>query len=107
MCISRATLRRGFAFNQSIKNPPLVKTRNIQSQSFNYPQQSSQLQQIQYTPGYTTTSHLLSQQLQQQPHSILSGGTTTVPPPVVGRTSGQSTPKISRSSSSNETNDAT
>lgn len=99
-------MRRGFAFSQSIKNPPLVKTRNIQSQSFNYPQQSSQLMQssglIQYTPGYTTTSHLLSQQ-QPLPHNIISGAT----PAVVGRTSGQSTPKISRSSSSNETNDAT
>lgn len=29
----RATLRRGFAFSSSIKNPPLTKTRNIQSQS--------------------------------------------------------------------------
>lgn len=39
-----ATLRRGFAFSTSInnnKNPPLVKSRNVTSQSFNYPQQTS------------------------------------------------------------------
>lgn len=29
----RATLRRGIAFSSSIKNPPLTKTRNIQSQN--------------------------------------------------------------------------
>ncbi|XP_031617991.1 pleckstrin homology domain-containing family G member 5-like isoform X2 [Contarinia nasturtii] len=29
---TRAILRRGFAFSQSIKNPPLIKSRNIQSQ---------------------------------------------------------------------------
>lgn len=28
-----AILRRGFAFSSSIKNPPLLKSRNIQSQS--------------------------------------------------------------------------
>lgn len=34
--LNRATLRRGFAFSSSIKNPPLLKSRNIQSQnSFN------------------------------------------------------------------------
>lgn len=29
----RATLRRGFAFSSSIKNPPLIKSRNITSQN--------------------------------------------------------------------------
>lgn len=29
----RAILRRGFAFSASIKNPPLLKSRNIQSQA--------------------------------------------------------------------------
>ncbi|EAA07135.4 AGAP010473-PA, partial [Anopheles gambiae str. PEST] len=29
---NRATLRRGFAFSTSIKNPPLIKTRNVSSQ---------------------------------------------------------------------------
>ncbi|XP_039446359.1 pleckstrin homology domain-containing family G member 5 isoform X2 [Culex pipiens pallens] len=37
-----ATLRRGFAFSASIKNPPLIKTRNVASQqSFVLSQQSS------------------------------------------------------------------
>ncbi|XP_065085711.1 pleckstrin homology domain-containing family G member 5 isoform X1 [Ochlerotatus camptorhynchus] len=39
---TRATLRRGFAFSSSIKNPPLIKTRNVASQqSFILSQQSS------------------------------------------------------------------
>ncbi|XP_038108949.1 uncharacterized protein LOC6040082 isoform X2 [Culex quinquefasciatus] len=39
---TRATLRRGFAFSASIKNPPLIKTRNVASQqSFVLSQQSS------------------------------------------------------------------
>lgn len=44
LTIHSATLRRGFAFSTSInnsKNPPLVKSRNVTSQSFNYPQQTS------------------------------------------------------------------
>uniref|UniRef100_A0A182Q1V7 DH domain-containing protein n=1 Tax=Anopheles farauti TaxID=69004 RepID=A0A182Q1V7_9DIPT len=37
-----ATLRRGFAFSTSIKNPPLIKTRNVASQqSFTLSQQQS------------------------------------------------------------------
>ncbi|XP_052895106.1 pleckstrin homology domain-containing family G member 5 isoform X1 [Anopheles moucheti] len=39
---TRATLRRGFAFSTSIKNPPLIKTRNVSSQqSFTLSQQQS------------------------------------------------------------------
>ncbi|XP_050094288.1 uncharacterized protein LOC126576987 isoform X2 [Anopheles aquasalis] len=39
---TRATLRRGFAFSTSIKNPPLIKTRNVTSQqSFALSQQQS------------------------------------------------------------------
>ncbi|XP_049294317.1 pleckstrin homology domain-containing family G member 5 isoform X2 [Anopheles funestus] len=39
---TRATLRRGFAFSTSIKNPPLIKTRNVSSQqSFMLSQQQS------------------------------------------------------------------
>uniref|UniRef100_A0A182W3X1 DH domain-containing protein n=1 Tax=Anopheles minimus TaxID=112268 RepID=A0A182W3X1_9DIPT len=39
---TRATLRRGFAFSTSIKNPPLIKTRNVSSQqSFALSQQQS------------------------------------------------------------------
>uniref|UniRef100_A0A182JTD6 DH domain-containing protein n=1 Tax=Anopheles christyi TaxID=43041 RepID=A0A182JTD6_9DIPT len=39
---NRATLRRGFAFSTSIKNPPLIKTRNVSSQqSFGISQQQS------------------------------------------------------------------
>ncbi|XP_053684333.1 pleckstrin homology domain-containing family G member 5 isoform X2 [Sabethes cyaneus] len=39
---TRATLRRGFAFSSSIKNPPLIKTRNVASQqSFILSQQPS------------------------------------------------------------------
>uniref|UniRef100_A0A182YIT7 Uncharacterized protein n=1 Tax=Anopheles stephensi TaxID=30069 RepID=A0A182YIT7_ANOST len=39
---NRATLRRGFAFSTSIKNPPLIKTRNVASQqSFTLSQQQS------------------------------------------------------------------
>ncbi|XP_055620275.1 uncharacterized protein LOC129764804 isoform X5 [Toxorhynchites rutilus septentrionalis] len=39
---TRATLRRGFAFSSSIKNPPLLKTRNVPSQqSFILSQQTS------------------------------------------------------------------
>ncbi|XP_062716782.1 uncharacterized protein LOC109433210 isoform X2 [Aedes albopictus] len=39
---TRATLRRGFAFSSSIKNPPLIKTRNVASQqSFILTQQPS------------------------------------------------------------------
>uniref|UniRef100_A0A8W7Q0X7 DH domain-containing protein n=1 Tax=Anopheles coluzzii TaxID=1518534 RepID=A0A8W7Q0X7_ANOCL len=39
---NRATLRRGFAFSTSIKNPPLIKTRNVSSQqSFALSQQQS------------------------------------------------------------------
>ncbi|XP_035896851.1 uncharacterized protein LOC118505315 isoform X5 [Anopheles stephensi] len=39
---TRATLRRGFAFSTSIKNPPLIKTRNVASQqSFTLSQQQS------------------------------------------------------------------
>ncbi|XP_049294321.1 uncharacterized protein LOC125769602 isoform X3 [Anopheles funestus] len=39
---NRATLRRGFAFSTSIKNPPLIKTRNVSSQqSFMLSQQQS------------------------------------------------------------------
>ncbi|XP_058458066.1 uncharacterized protein LOC131434863 isoform X2 [Malaya genurostris] len=39
---TRATLRRGFAFSSSIKNPPLIKSRNVPSQqSFVLPQQTS------------------------------------------------------------------
>ncbi|XP_052895183.1 pleckstrin homology domain-containing family G member 5 isoform X2 [Anopheles moucheti] len=39
---NRATLRRGFAFSTSIKNPPLIKTRNVSSQqSFTLSQQQS------------------------------------------------------------------
>ncbi|KFB41695.1 AGAP010473-PA-like protein [Anopheles sinensis] len=39
---NRATLRRGFAFSTSIKNPPLIKTRNVPSQqSFTLSQQQS------------------------------------------------------------------
>lgn len=33
LAICRAILRRGFAFSASIKNPPLLKSRNIQSQT--------------------------------------------------------------------------
>ncbi|XP_052873511.1 pleckstrin homology domain-containing family G member 5 [Anopheles cruzii] len=39
---TRATLRRGFAFSTSIKNPPLIKSRNVTSQqSFTLCQQQS------------------------------------------------------------------
>ncbi|XP_058829611.1 pleckstrin homology domain-containing family G member 5 [Topomyia yanbarensis] len=39
---TRATLRRGFAFSSSIKNPPLIKSRNVPSQqSFALTQQTS------------------------------------------------------------------
>lgn len=44
--IFRATLRRGFAFSSSIKNPPLIKSRNITSQSFNCNQQQQQQQNL-------------------------------------------------------------
>lgn len=60
----RATLRRGFAFSSSIKNPPLVKSRNVISQnSFNQagiptvPQQTSSL------TSTTTGNWALQQQI--------------------------------------------
>ncbi|XP_063699606.1 uncharacterized protein LOC134830144 [Culicoides brevitarsis] len=96
---TRATLRRGFAFSQSIKNPPLVKTRNVQSQSFNYPQHAAataQLQQSSSFNQYTTSS---------TSHLIATGTDRPIPMQIGRPGSGQSTPKISRSSSSNETND--
>uniref|UniRef100_A0A336M3I7 CSON009184 protein n=1 Tax=Culicoides sonorensis TaxID=179676 RepID=A0A336M3I7_CULSO len=106
---TRATLRRGFAFSQSIKNPPLVKTRNVQSQSFNWPQHAAATAQLQQSSSFNqyttpvsamTTTHMVGQAQQSS--------TTSTTPTVIkqlGRSSGQSTPKISRSSSSNETND--
>ncbi|XP_058129775.1 uncharacterized protein LOC131285134 [Anopheles ziemanni] len=54
---TRATLRRGFAFSTSIKNPPLIKTRNVPSQqSFTLSQQQSfnTASFAQHQPGCTT-----------------------------------------------------
>lgn len=73
---TRATLRRGFAFSSSIKNPPLIKSRNVQSQnSFNanalassHPSPiSSGSQQATQPPHHLTqTQHHSQQQYQQQ-----------------------------------------
>ncbi|XP_040163426.1 pleckstrin homology domain-containing family G member 5 isoform X3 [Anopheles arabiensis] len=60
---TRATLRRGFAFSTSIKNPPLIKTRNVSSQqSFALSQQqsfnsASLAQHQQCLPSPSNTSH--------------------------------------------------
>ncbi|XP_037909079.1 pleckstrin homology domain-containing family G member 5 isoform X2 [Hermetia illucens] len=75
---TRATLRRGFAFSSSIKNPPLVKTRNITSQnSFAFPiasaggaaqtqSQQTQSQQQQQIPSPSVQQQQQHQQLQPQ-----------------------------------------
>lgn len=76
----RATLRRGFAVSQSTKNPPLVKTRNVTSQSQSCgwgQQQSALLHNFQHTSLINTIPPpapppSVLQQLQQQapPHII-------------------------------------
>ncbi|XP_055905733.1 pleckstrin homology domain-containing family G member 5 isoform X5 [Eupeodes corollae] len=63
---TRATLRRGMAFSASIKNPPLVKSRNITSQN------SINWHQIPATPTPTSPQSQSQSQLNQTSSSSTS-----------------------------------
>lgn len=92
--LCRATLRRGFAFSSSIKNPPLLKSRNIQSQnSFNAscaPQSMSANNIVNSgTSQQQQQQHQQQFQQQQQPFIPLPIGCTGSP-----QTSSQSTNEV-------------
>ncbi|XP_055588932.1 uncharacterized protein LOC129741244 isoform X2 [Uranotaenia lowii] len=89
---TRATLRRGFAFSSSIKNPPLLKTRNVPSQqSFILSQQPSfnsatlgqhqQCLQTSPTPGSSPNVAFIKRKnsFQQQSPSPSSGTDPNTP----------------------------
>lgn len=114
--ICRAILRRGFAFSASIKNPPLLKSRNIQSQTSitaNVPVPmigSTHQPVITSLPQQTVSDHQSAsfhmkdaskfQQQQQQPHYHHSPaqGTTAG----AGAGAGAATPKQVQQKLSNE-----
>lgn len=80
----RATLRRGFAFSSSIKNPPLVKSRNVISQnSFNIltgvPQPSSSTSSLSGQLGSRAPSPASLQHINQTqvPHQQRKQNTQT------------------------------
>ncbi|KAI9588250.1 hypothetical protein GQX74_004096 [Glossina fuscipes] len=78
---SRVPLRRGMAFSSSIKNPPLLKTRNITSQN------SINWHQIPATPTPTSpTTHQLPQQPANQnsfPKTIEAENINTISPSIL------------------------
>lgn len=76
----RAILRRGFAFSASIKNPPLLKSRNIQSQCSITANVSVPLiggaQPLLSTPQTTETTVQIKDTSKQQHHTSIPGPTT-------------------------------
>ncbi|XP_055321220.1 pleckstrin homology domain-containing family G member 5 isoform X3 [Sitodiplosis mosellana] len=77
---TRAILRRGFAFSASIKNPPLLKSRNIQSQSSitaNVPVPLiGGAQPVITTPQTTETTVQIKDTSKLQYHTSITGPTT-------------------------------
>ncbi|KAG4069026.1 hypothetical protein HA402_008337 [Bradysia odoriphaga] len=71
---TRATLRRGFAFSSSIKNPPLIKSRNITSQnsfsSIQAPSQTSNPATLSPSISPLTVGPILNSFIQHQQANI-------------------------------------